>query len=542
MAFQVVLDITADGKAAIREIRGLQAHVEELKNKGSAAGGAIAQGWGMVTKAVGGVMDVFSKVGLAIDGVQKAWSLIKAPIEAYAEHEKAINRLEIAMAGARAPEGFAKQMDALAESLAKLAGIDDDAVRGVQTLMLEIGVAPEQLEKATRAALDMSKAMGIDFEQAGQMVARTLSGNVREIGRYVPELQNLTKEQLLAGEAIEIVAEKYQGFTEAMSGDTSTSLANVAESFSDLQERIGALIAESPAFTALLETISQVLDGLMSKPEEFSESVGGFITFMINAAAAIKAAFEVIVLSIRTAVAGMITPILWGVAKIVEGLAWAGIVGEDTAQTFTAAADAMGSIFMESANANADAMSRFADAIQGKSELALQFEANMVKATEAAEKRKAEAAEIGARRAALAKELQYNKEQEKSGQAADKVERDEGRKRAAIRRTTEEAMNAMAMTQREQQIIAQGGRFVASGFGVTTLQDASGNLIEVPTPGKGGGGSTTNVNINSGVTFGGEALTRQGTNIVSNAQASAANRGQYGNVPIFSVGGKPLRG
>jgi hypothetical protein len=95
----------------------------------------------------------------------------------------------------------------------------------------------------------------------------------------VPELQNLSEEQLEAGEGVDLIREKFDGAAKAM-GDTATgALQQLSNTFGDFQEQIGETIATgiNPLVSSINNYISRVTEGI-EQTKLFNETVDQFET------------------------------------------------------------------------------------------------------------------------------------------------------------------------------------------------------------------------------------------------------------------------
>jgi hypothetical protein len=93
----------------------------------------------------------------------------------------------------------------------------------------------ETIIKIMKAAADMAAVTGEDIATAAQKLNATLNGNAGMLGRQIESINNLTKEELEAGKAIELVAQQYNGSAAEMA-DQTVQLQN---SWGDFKENIG---------------------------------------------------------------------------------------------------------------------------------------------------------------------------------------------------------------------------------------------------------------------------------------------------------------
>lgn len=163
-------------------------------------------------KGIIGLAGGFAAAGVAGKAISEFVELLGRAADAAAIQEQA----EVARASALRRAGpdaaaFTAALDDQAEALQKLGVGTDEAVIKVQALLADMKVAPDQIDEATKAAANLSAALGIDLESAARNVGRTVSGFAGELGELVPELALLGKEALAAGAGIGLLNERFEG-------------------------------------------------------------------------------------------------------------------------------------------------------------------------------------------------------------------------------------------------------------------------------------------------------------------------------------------
>ena len=131
----------------------------------------------------------------------------------FVEADKASTRLNntLKATGQFTPEA-SEATNKFAEELQNILGVKDELIKGTLSYNLSLGMTSQQAELATAAAAKLSKALGIDLQTANQQLGATLSGIPGRLTRIIPELKNLTEEQLRQGGALDIVNQKYNQF------------------------------------------------------------------------------------------------------------------------------------------------------------------------------------------------------------------------------------------------------------------------------------------------------------------------------------------
>ena len=122
-----------------------------------------------------------------------------------------------------------------ASELQSLSEIGDEVSLQVMSQLAAAGRNEEQIMQIMSAAADMAAVTGQDIASAAQQLNATLNGNAGVLGRQIGTINNLTKEELENGRAIELVAQQYKGAA-AATADVEVQLSNA---WGDFKENIG---------------------------------------------------------------------------------------------------------------------------------------------------------------------------------------------------------------------------------------------------------------------------------------------------------------
>ena len=122
-----------------------------------------------------------------------------------------------------------------AGELQNLSEIGDEVSLQVMSQLAATGRNEEQIMQIMSAAADMAAVTGQDLASAAQQLNATLNGNAGALGRQIGAINNLTKEELENGKAIELVAKQYAGAAKA----TADIEAQLSNAWGDFKENIG---------------------------------------------------------------------------------------------------------------------------------------------------------------------------------------------------------------------------------------------------------------------------------------------------------------
>lgn len=150
-----------------------------------------------------------------------------------------------------------------------------EAIKEGAALALQFGVQTEDLEKFTRTALDFAGAADIGFTEAVRRMGRALSGSTEDIAKFSPAIADLTKQQLRAGDATDLLADAVGGIAEALADTYAGALDSVTTQQREFLKAIGETITES-------EELKEVLTSQAGVYKALAEDTDGAGTAALN--------------------------------------------------------------------------------------------------------------------------------------------------------------------------------------------------------------------------------------------------------------------
>jgi hypothetical protein len=150
-----------------------------------------------------------------------------------------------------------KRLTDYAKELQKNTIYEDDNTIALMSNLAAQGKQEEQIKKIIEAASNYASATGIDMDTAVKQLSSTLSGSARELGRQSIEIKNLTKEELEAGKAIDIVNRQYKDQAEIVGGSALGATKKLENAMGDLRETMGQVIATN--FQPMVENIKNTV-------------------------------------------------------------------------------------------------------------------------------------------------------------------------------------------------------------------------------------------------------------------------------------------
>ena len=185
-----------------------------------------------------------------------------ASAAAYAKQEAAQTRLAAELkASGEYSRATLEHYQSIASGLQQLTVVGDESTLALMQIGVQMGVGARQMESFSKASIGVSRALGVDLNAAGRLVAQGLQGQYASLSRYIPALKQARTEQEKAALAAEYFARAYGtalGETSTLSG----AVLQAKNALGDAAEQIGKVIA--PA-------IIKLANGIKAASEWFSE-------------------------------------------------------------------------------------------------------------------------------------------------------------------------------------------------------------------------------------------------------------------------------
>tara|TARA_R100000329_G_C7618701_1_gene219903 strand:+ start:9633 stop:11018 length:1386 start_codon:yes stop_codon:yes gene_type:complete len=221
----------------------------------------LTKGTEKASRNLGSVAKKIGAIGLAYMSAQGLVAGITASINAYGRQEEAEKKLAT---------GLGKTSQALldqASALQQVSRFGDEAIIEQQAYLASLGMSEAQIKEIIPIALDMAEATGQTLETAVRNTSKTLSGMAGELGELVPEMKDLTAEQLKSGEGLEILADLFEGQASEGAKTFSGQMDQMKNALGDTAEAIGEI---------LMPIILPLIDGMRRLAEFTTKVVKGF--------------------------------------------------------------------------------------------------------------------------------------------------------------------------------------------------------------------------------------------------------------------------
>lgn len=209
------------------------------------------------TKKLGKTIATAFTVGAIAGGLKKIADFGADSYKAFAEAERAVVSFNNALKSRT--DISRSSLESFNSSFSKSFGVDGEAILGMQTMLLASGRTQGQIEKLMEAAQGLSAATGKDLKVSVEELNKSFSGTEGRLGALIPELKDLSDEQLKAGDGVDVILEKFGHLNTSISGLADTRLKNLTNAWNDFKEAIGSWVA--PAVNPFLDFVTDIIGG-----------------------------------------------------------------------------------------------------------------------------------------------------------------------------------------------------------------------------------------------------------------------------------------
>jgi hypothetical protein len=253
----------------------------EVEVKLTLNAGDFKQALGDSTKGVNQfsqAIDVLGRQLLTVFSFAAVSSFFKDSMAAYGENQVAVVKLTNAMQNQGiATEENISRVEAYAEALAQSTGISKVAIIDSQAFLTTFGLQGQKMDQATLAALNMSKAMGIDLHSATLLLGKAFDGVTGSLARYGIIIdKNLDPTQRFQAVLDQINA-RFGGVALAVADTYTGRIAKMGEAFRALQVQVGEFLAGSGGgVVAMMTNLIKIETNAFTAINNATTALGGF--------------------------------------------------------------------------------------------------------------------------------------------------------------------------------------------------------------------------------------------------------------------------
>lgn len=245
------IKVTADAKKATGVLNKVTQELNKLgNNKAWEGANRLASSTSKIFKTV---INITKKAAAAVNECAKAYNVqakAEKQLETAAKNNPYLNNSNVS------------QLKKFAGELQSISAVGDEELLPLMAQLASAGRTQVEIQDIMKAALDVSASGTMSLESAVKNLNKTYSGLSGELGENIPEIKNLTKEQLQNGDAIAIIQEKYKGMAEEVTNSTG-GMTKLKNSLGDLKEVLGEVPAKIK--NAVGNTLSSFVDNIAEK-------------------------------------------------------------------------------------------------------------------------------------------------------------------------------------------------------------------------------------------------------------------------------------
>lgn len=228
--------------------------------------------------SINGTLKTLAGLAIAGLGFHKLTEAIHESISAASEHESALQKLNVALKIAgEFSEANVKRFEDLGRSISRSTGVSANAVIGQVAYSKQLGFTNDQTEKIIKTASDLSAVMGTDLSTATETLIKSYSGQSRELQKLFPDIKALTFEQLVQGQAVDILSGKFKGVAAALTNTYAGALKASEQAHHGFAAALGSIITESPVMINRLKNSAEFFLNLKKIVLENKDAIIDFV-------------------------------------------------------------------------------------------------------------------------------------------------------------------------------------------------------------------------------------------------------------------------
>lgn len=199
-------------------------------------------------------------------------SIVESSIAAFKEQERAERELAAALNSiVEGADVLTSRYKEFASEIQRVTIYGDEQVLKLMRLGLQYGITTDKIEDATKGAIGLASAFGVDLETSMRLVTLANQGNYDALQRYIPSLRAARTEGEKAAIVNKAMADGFK-LAQETAGTTFGALAQLKNAVGDLGESIGKILAPALAEGAkALTGFFVVLGGAISETQKLAE-------------------------------------------------------------------------------------------------------------------------------------------------------------------------------------------------------------------------------------------------------------------------------
>lgn len=260
-ADKVVIDIVLDDGSVKQVFNRIE---REAKETGDNAGKGMSV---PMTRALGVIGAAATVAAAAVAAI--ATAMYKGTQAAMVQEDVVLGMNQALASAGRYSLEASREFQQFASEIQGATRIGDETTIAMLGLASTFTKTNDEAMSLVGAAVDLSAAMDMDLRSAVVNLGKTYAGMTGELGESVPIIRTLTKEQLLAGDAVGLIGQRFEGTAAVMANNFAGASIKAGNAFGDMMEQLGSFVTKSPV---AVELVNQIKNGF----ETVGKSLAGF--------------------------------------------------------------------------------------------------------------------------------------------------------------------------------------------------------------------------------------------------------------------------
>ncbi len=243
---------------------------------------------------VGDIQNKFSLLGGVLATVAAAFTVskiigeMKEMVNEANDADKTINKLRNSLrASGDYSEQNVKAFEDLAQAIAETSKFGKDEVLQGYALAKSFNVTNDEAERLVDAATKLSKVTGKDLSDSVNLLGRSLDGTAGKLNETVPGVRALTQDQLVAGAAIDLVAERFAAASDEALPTYAGALNQIAKKSKEFRVELGNVIVQNPVVIQAIQGVADIYFELKKEiagnKDGLRDWVSGGVIFAVEA-------------------------------------------------------------------------------------------------------------------------------------------------------------------------------------------------------------------------------------------------------------------
>lgn len=245
----------------------------ELGNAVKSASSDLSKLTSTITKIGSTLKTAFAATAI-ISSIQKIGSACRTMLtEDFGEAERAYKQLAIALKDQESYDSVVANMDILAKKTLSANG----DIEAMVAELAALGKSSDEINRISTAAVALSNVTGKDLNSSMTTLLNTYNGTTTQLKRLGIDLEGITREQLAQGAAVDVVIEKLGAYSDMMAeGNINQHLKNMSETWGDIKEKIGGIIAYN--FGPMIANLDASFEEIGQKINSVTVYIGAVIS------------------------------------------------------------------------------------------------------------------------------------------------------------------------------------------------------------------------------------------------------------------------